>query len=90
MGLGAGLTQAQVDAIWAGRDPGFEDDFDQVSWELAVALLEKREISDDLHRRALEQLGHRGVHDIVGLMGLYTMIAQTLSFYRVPVPSGRA
>ena len=28
--------------------------------------------------------------DIIGLMGLYTMIAQTISFYRVPVPGASA
>lgn len=86
MGRRAGLTEAQVEALWAKGDPGFEDPLDKVSWELAVALLEKRPIGDELHGRAMRVLGHEGVHDLVGLMGLYTMIAQTISFYRVPTP----
>lgn len=90
MGLRAGLTQNHIDALSARIDPGFEDPLEQVSWELSVALLDNREISDDLYRRAVQHLDRAGVHDLIGLMGLYTMIAQTISFYRVPVPSGAA
>jgi hypothetical protein len=28
--------------------------------------------------------GHKGVSDLIGLIGLYTMVAMTLNFYDVP------
>lgn len=86
LGLKHGLTKSQIDAIWAHSDPRFDDELEQLSWELCVALLEARDVTDALHQRAMTCLGHRGVQDIIGLMGLYTMIAQTLCFYRVPIP----
>lgn len=85
-GLRAGLTQEQIDAIRDKRDPGLSDPKEQVTWELAFALLEHRDVPDALHARAMQLLGHAGVSDIIGLMGLYSMIAQTIAFYRVPVP----
>jgi 4-carboxymuconolactone decarboxylase len=83
-----GLTDAQIDAIRAQRDPGLADPVDAASWALVTALLSGKGVSDALHAQAMQHLGHKGVQDIIGLMGLYTMIAQTIAFYRVPVPAG--
>ena len=85
LGAKRGLTQQQIDAIWQGTDPGFTDPVERASWELVRALL-AHDVPDEVHRRTMEQLGHQGVQDIVGLMGLYTMIAQTIAYYRVPIP----
>ena len=35
----------------------------------------------------MKHLGPRGMQDTIGLIGLYVMIAQTIAFYRVPVPT---
>lgn len=83
----AGLTDAQIDAICTDTVPVFEDDREQITYELAYALHDKKCVSDDLHARAMAVLGHRGVSDRIGLIGLYTMIAMTLNFYDVPAPS---
>jgi 4-carboxymuconolactone decarboxylase len=86
MGKKLGITDAQVDALWNKTDPKFADPVDQITYELVFALNEKHEISDDLHKRAFEKLGHVGVSDIIGLAGLYSMIAQTIMFYKLSPP----
>ncbi len=84
--LDAGITARQVAAILAGESPDFPEPREQVAWELAVALHEHRRVPDALYRRVLATYGQSGVSDLVGLMGLYTMIAFTLNFYDVPAP----
>jgi 4-carboxymuconolactone decarboxylase len=81
-----GITQEQIDAIRAKRDPGFSEPSEQITYEMAFALNERRDVSDELYKRAMEVLGHTGVSDLIGLMGLYTMIAHTINTYRVPIP----
>lgn len=82
----AGLTDSQIDAIHEGVDPGFLDEKEQLTYELAYALHNARKVPDDLYTRAMSVLGHKGVSDRIGLIGLYTMIAMTLNFYDVPAP----
>jgi 4-carboxymuconolactone decarboxylase len=81
-----GVTDAQIDAIWNKTDPKFSDPVEQVTCELVFAVNESRDVSDGLHDRAMEKLGHAGVSDIIGLAGLYSMIAQTIMFYRLSPP----
>ncbi len=82
-----GIGEAQIAALCEGRKPDFSDPVESLTWELAYTLNHQRHVGDDLHRRALEQFGHKGVSDLIGLIGLYTMIAMTLNFYDVPRPA---
>lgn len=90
MGLDKGLTQAQIDALWDKRDPLFTDVREQVTYELAFALNEQRDVPAGLFERAMTTLGHKGISDLIGLMGLYTMIAHTINVYRLPIPQDGA
>lgn len=85
----AGITVEQIAAIAAAKAPGFFDDpLENLTYELAVALHRQGKVSQELHERAMASLGHKGVSDLIGLIGLYTMIAMTLNFYDVPPPAG--
>lgn len=85
----AGITVGQIAAIAARQSPGFfEDPLENLTYELAVALHGQGKVPEDLHQRALASMGHKGVSDLIGLIGLYTMIAMTLNFYDVAAPAG--
>lgn len=81
-----GIDDEQIASLRARRAAAFDDPVEQTACELAFALLERRDVDDDLHARAVRILGHAAVADLIGLIGLYTMVAFTLDFYRVPVP----
>lgn len=80
----AGLTAAQVDAILCGLPTGFEDAREQVVYEMAIVLSQGRWVPRGLYERAVAALGHVGITDVITLMGHYTSVAMTLSFYDVP------
>lgn len=82
--LKVGITQKQIEAIEQGARPDFEDPVENLTWELVTALHTVRQIDDDLYQRSMKVFGHKGVSDLIGLIGLYTMVAMTLNFYDVP------
>jgi 4-carboxymuconolactone decarboxylase len=82
----AGITSEQVARIKAGESPGFTDPLEQLTWELGSAIHSPGPVPEPLYRRCMDVLGHKGVSDLIGLAGLYTMIAMTLNFHDVVPP----
>src|SRR5205085_9905531 len=80
----AGLPAAKIDAILCGLPASFDDEREQVVYEMAVALSSGRWVPRGLHDRAVKTLGHVGITDVITLMGHYTSVAMTLAFYDVP------
>ena len=80
------IGSEQIEAIRTHRPACFSDPIEQTAHDLAVALLTHRAVDDALHDRAVAVLGRATVADLIGLIGLYGMVAHSLDFYRVPVP----
>jgi 4-carboxymuconolactone decarboxylase len=87
LGKQLGLTPEQLAALRDGSNPVFEDETEQVTCDLARAMVLRQGVDQDLHERAIRLLGRDGVADLIGLLGLYVMVAYSLDFYEVPVPS---
>jgi len=85
--LKAGITPLQVDRIGAGASPDFVEPLEQLTWELASALHAPGPVPEPVYRRCIDTMGHKGVSDLIGLAGLYTMIAMTLNFHDVQPPA---
>jgi len=84
----AGLEDPIIDAIEAGVRPRFEHDDDELIYDLATTLHRRHHIGDDLFARGVDRFGHRGMVDLVGVCGYYTLVSMTLNVYRMPVPEG--
>jgi 4-carboxymuconolactone decarboxylase len=80
----AGLPAAKIEAIIGGMPTSFDDEREQVVYEMATILANGRWVPRGLHDRAVEALGHVGITDVIALMGHYTSVAMTLAFYDVP------
>ena len=80
----AGLPADKVEAMLAGLPTSFEDEREQVVYEMAICLSNARWVSKGLYDRAVKALGHEGVTDAICLMGFYTSVSMTLAFYDVP------
>jgi 4-carboxymuconolactone decarboxylase len=79
-----GLPVAKVEAIIGGMPTAFDDEREQVVYEMATVLANGRWVPRGLHDRAVKALGHVGITDVITLMGHYTSVAMTLAFYDVP------
>ncbi len=80
----AGLPADKVEALLTGLPTSFEDKREQVVYEMAICLSNSRWVSKGLFDRAVEALGHEGITDVICLMGFYSSVSMTLSFYDVP------
>jgi 4-carboxymuconolactone decarboxylase len=49
---------------------------------------DKKEVSDANYKRVVDRFGERGVMDLIGLTGYYTMLAMVLNVTRVALPEG--
>jgi 4-carboxymuconolactone decarboxylase len=83
-GKAAGLPAAKVETMLSSLPTSFDDEREQVVYEMAMCLSQSRWVSKGLFDRAVEALGHVGVTDVICLMGYYTMVSMTLAFYDVP------
>lgn len=87
LGSQLGLTPEQLRALKEGGHCIFEDEVEQVTCDLARAMVMRQGVDQALHDRAIRHLGRDGVSELIGLLGLYVMVAYSLDFYDVPVPS---
>jgi 4-carboxymuconolactone decarboxylase len=84
MALENGVTQATIDDIWNQRAPAGAPDDERLVYEVAKSLHERHELSNELYRRAVDRFGERGLVDIIGVIGFYTMVSMTLNAFRIP------
>ena len=83
-GKEVGLPAEKVEALLSGLPISFEDEREQVVYEMAICLTNSRWTSKGLYDRAVKALGHIGITDVITLMGYYTSVSMTLAFYDVP------
>ena len=53
-------------------------------------LHEKHLVSHEIHNAVVREFGERGVVELVGVLGYYTLVAMTLNAFEIGVPSGQA
>ncbi len=84
----AGIPEAVIEAIRTGAEPAFEDARSRAVYTVSRELHETRALSDGTYRHAEAALGRRGLVDLVGILGYYTLVAMTLNAFAVPTPDG--
>jgi 4-carboxymuconolactone decarboxylase len=84
IGKQVGLPAASVEAMVGGLPTSFDDVREQVVYEMATVLTNRRWVPRGLYERAVKALGHEGITDVITLMGHYSSVAMTLAFYDVP------
>jgi 4-carboxymuconolactone decarboxylase len=89
MALDGGLDPAIIEAIRQRRSPTFDDPKAQVIYDVAKSLHEARGVAKPLYDDAVRLLGDRGLVEIIGLCGYYTMVSMTLNTYEFELPDGQ-
>lgn len=88
IGLKAGLDPEAVEAIRRDQRPGLTKTDEAAVYAFTKELLETRRVSDETFRLATKELGERGVVELTGILGYYTLISMTIVGFELPVPAG--
>lgn len=88
MALAGGLDPAIIEDIRQRRVPKFNDAKMQAIYDVARALHETHQVPKLLYDKATELLGERGLVEIIGLCGYYTLVSMTLNTYEFELPDG--
>ena len=86
----SGLGEEIIDAVRLGRDPDFGRDDERAVFDYVSELLRKHVVPEGAFKAAREALGKTGVVELTGIVGYYSLVAQTLNAFQVPVPEGCA
>lgn len=84
----AGVPDAVVDAIGAGKEPEFTAEDDRIVYATARELVIDGHLSPANYATAHGLLGDTGVVELVALCGYYTTISFVLNAFEVPLPAG--
>jgi len=88
LALKGGLAPGIIEAIRDRRTPVFDDPKGQTIYDVARSLHEGHGLSPALYDEAVKLLTVRGVVEIIGLCGYYTMVAMTLNTFEFALPEG--
>jgi 4-carboxymuconolactone decarboxylase len=76
---------------WPGARPGRRpgDCGDEAAvYDFCTELHRNKAVSDPAYATALKRFGERGVVDLIGVSGYYTMVSMVLNVDRHPLPGG--
>ena len=86
--LSAGLEPTIVDAIAAHRRPSSMHADEAVLYDFCHELLNDRRVSDATFAAAIDAFGERGVVDVTGTLGYYSLVSLLLNVDEHPLPDG--
>ena len=85
-GRAAGLTEAEIAAVRAGKEPGLADPAEQAAVRAVRALVQVGDLGDEEYAGAVAELGEAGVFELSTLVGYYATLALQLRVFRVSAP----
>jgi 4-carboxymuconolactone decarboxylase len=86
----AGLPVDIIEAIRIGEPPQFTDADDADIYEFTRQLLQRGQVDDAIYRAVQQRWGTRGVVELAGVVGYYSMVSMTLNVHEIPLPDGIA
>ena len=84
----AGLKPAICDALAEGRRPDGMAKDEAGIYDFLDELIRLRTVSDATWERAVALFGERGVIDLIGIHGYYSLLAMILNASHAPLPEG--
>jgi 4-carboxymuconolactone decarboxylase len=82
----AGLSDDVVDALLAGETPDFRNEQEAIAHEFTRQLVNAHRVDADTYARAEQTFGHKGLVDMVLLIGLYLATCALINAFDIPVP----
>ena len=88
LALAGGLDPKIIEDIRERRTPRFDDPKAQMIYDVAKSLHEGHGLVQGLYDDAVKLLGERGLVEIIGLCGHYTLVSMTLNTFEFDLPDG--
>ena len=88
LALKAGLDPAIIEDIRNRRSPRFDDPKARMIHDVSKSLHEGHGVARPLYDEEVKLLGERGLVEIIGLCGYYTMVSMTLNTFEFDLPDG--
>ena len=88
LALKAGLDPKIADQLAQNRRPAGMKDDEAAVYDFCTQLHRAKKVSDAAYQRAVALFGEKGVMDLIGVTGYYTVVSMTLNVAEVPVPAG--
>jgi 4-carboxymuconolactone decarboxylase len=88
LALQGGMDPKIIEAIRDRRTPEFEDATSRMIYDVAKSLHEGHGLAKGLYEEAVRVLTERGLVEIIGLCGYYTMVSMTLNTFEFDLPEG--
>lgn len=82
--LKEGVKKEVADAIGDGRRPVGMTEDEEIVYDYCTELQQNKSVSDATFARAQQKFGDKGVIDMTGLVGYYTLLAMVLNTARTP------
>jgi 4-carboxymuconolactone decarboxylase len=86
----SGLAPAIADDLARNARPSRMQPDETVVYDFCTALHTTHAVDDAIFARAVAVLGERGVMDLIGVSGYYTLVSMVLNVAEVPLPAGAA
>jgi len=84
----AGLDPTCIEAIRTAQAPTFADEAEVEVYEFARMLQQTGHVDAKTHGAVKARWGDRGVVELTGVIGYYTMVSMTLNAHEIPLPNG--
>jgi 4-carboxymuconolactone decarboxylase len=83
-----GLSAEVLEALREGGEPSGLDDEARCAWQLAVRLLQREPVQDDLFAAVESVLGSTGLIEVTAMVGYYSLLAQLIEVFLLEPPEG--
>lgn len=90
MALKAGVPQAVIDDLHAGKRPKDAAEDQQAIYGFVQELYETRRVSNEAYNRVHAFLGDKAMVEFVGILGYYALISMTLDVFHMLPPETEA
>jgi len=90
LALKAGLPPKVAEDLAHGRRPAGMTEDESSVYDFCSELHRDKAVSDATYATALKRFGERGVVDLIGVSGYYTLVSMVLNVDRHPLPGGAA
>lgn len=85
-----GISADLVNAIAHGHMPDRLNDDEAVVYAFCTELVKSKTVTDATWDRATARFGERGVVDLIGITGYYTLLSMVMNAARTPAPASSA